>query len=40
MDLDFKNTWTNLLESDLFYYNQAEMLLEKYGNLLELLLNS
>ena len=29
-------TWTKLLESDFFYYNQAEMLLEKYENLLEL----
>ena len=24
--LDLKNTWSNLLDSDLFYYNQAEML--------------
>ena len=31
-----KNSWTNLLGSNLFYYNQAEMLLEKYENLLEL----
>ena len=29
LDLDLKNTWTNLLDSDLFYYNQAGMLLEK-----------
>ena len=31
-----KNSWTNLMGSNLFYYNQAEMLLEKYENLLEL----
>ena len=31
-----KNSWTNLLGSNLFYHNQAEMLLEKYENLLEL----
>ena len=31
-----KKTSTNLLNSDLFYHNQAEMLLEKYENLLEL----
>ena len=31
-----KNSWTNILGSNLFYYNQAEMLLEKYENLLEL----
>ena len=35
-DLDMKNTWTNLLGSNLFYYNQAGLLLEKYENLLEL----
>ena len=28
LDLDFKNTWTNILDSDLVYYNQAGMLLE------------
>ena len=31
-----KKTSTNLLNSDLFYHNQAEMLSEKYENLLEL----
>ena len=31
-----KNSWTNLLGSNLFYHNQTEMLLEKYENLLEL----
>ena len=31
--LGLKKYWMN---SDLFYYNQAEMLLEKYENLLEL----
>ena len=31
-----ENTWTNLLDSDWFYCNQAEMLLEKYENVLEL----
>ena len=36
LDLDLKNTWTNLQNLDLFYYSQAEMLLEKYENLLEL----
>ena len=36
MELDLKNSWTNLLDSDLFYYNDARMLLEKYENLLEL----
>ena len=36
LDLDLKKTWTNLLESDLFSYNQAEMMLEKYENFLEL----
>ena len=25
-----ENTWTNLLDSDWFYCNQAEMMLEKY----------
>ena len=30
------NQWTNLLDSDLFYNNQARMLLEKSENLLEL----
>ena len=30
------NQWTNLLDSDLFYNNQAGMLLEKSENLLEL----
>ena len=34
--MDLKSTWTNLLNSDLFYYKQANMLLEKYENLLEL----
>ena len=36
VELDLKNTWTNLLDSDWFWYNQAGMLLEKYENLLEL----
>ena len=36
MELELKNSWTNLLDSDLFYYNDARMLLEKYENLLEL----
>ena len=36
LELDLKNSWTNLLGSNLFYHNQAEMLLEKYENLLEL----
>ena len=31
--LDLENTWTNLVDSDLIYYNQAGMLLE---NLLKL----
>ena len=34
--MDLKSTWTNLLDSDLFYHNQAEMQLEKYESLLEL----
>ena len=29
LDLDLKNNWTNILDSDLVYYNQAGMLLEK-----------
>ena len=33
--LGLENTWTNSLDSDLFYYNQAGMLLEKYESLLE-----
>ena len=36
LNLDLKNTWCNLLDSDLFYYNQAGMLLKKSRNLLEL----
>ena len=36
LDLELKNTWINLLDSDLFYHNQREMLLEKCENLLEL----
>ena len=35
-----ENIWTNLLDSDRFSYNQAEMLLEKYENLLNYLLSS
>ena len=32
-----KNTWTNLLDSDWFYHNQAGgMLIERSGNSLEL----
>ena len=34
LDLDLKNPWINLLNSDSFYYNQAGMLLEKYERLL------
>ena len=34
LDLDLKNPWINLLNSDSFYYNQAGMLLEKYESLL------
>ena len=29
LNLDLKNTWSNLLDSDLFHYNQAGMLLKK-----------
>ena len=36
LDSDLKNTWTNLLDSDWFCYNQAGMLLEKYENLFKL----
>ena len=36
LDLDLKNTWTNLLDSDCFYYNQVGMMLEKYENLRKL----
>ena len=36
LELDLKNTWTNLLDSDLLYYNQEGMLLEKSEYLLEL----
>ena len=36
MDLDLKNTWTNLLDSDWFCYKHTRMLLENYENLLEL----
>ena len=36
LDLDLKNTRTNLLDSDKYCYNQAGMLLEKYENLLQL----
>ena len=32
----YENTWTNLLDSDRFYYNQAGLLLEKSENVLEL----
>ena len=35
-ELHWNSSWNNLLDSDLFYYNQARMLLEKYENLLEL----
>ena len=35
-DWDLKNTWTNLMDTDWFYYNQAGLLLEKYEKLLEL----
>ena len=34
--LSYVGLGLNLLDSDLFYYNQAGMLLEKYENLLEL----
>ena len=30
LGLDLKEIWTNLLDSDWFYYNQAGMLLKKY----------
>ena len=36
LNFDLKNTCCNLLDSDLFYYNQAGMLLKKSRNLLEL----
>ena len=36
LDLDLKNTWTDLLDADWYYYNQAGILLEKYENLLGL----
>ena len=36
LDLDLKNTWTNLWESDWFYYKQAIMPLEKYESFLGL----
>ena len=36
MDLGLKNAWTNILDSDWFYYNQTGILLEKSENLLEL----
>ena len=36
LKLKSKTTWTNLLDSDWFYYNQAGMLLKKSENLLEL----
>ena len=39
LDMAWINTWTNLLYSDRFYYNQTGMLLEKYENLLELSVN-
>ena len=35
LDLDLKNTWTNLLDSDRFYYNQPGMVLENYENLFQ-----
>ena len=35
-NLGLKNTWTNVLDSDWFYYNQAGILQEKLENLLEL----
>ena len=34
--MESKNTWNNLLDSDGIYFNQANMLLEKCENLLEL----
>ena len=36
LNLDLENTCSNLLDSDLFYYNQPGMLLKKSRNLLEL----
>ena len=36
LDLDLKNSETNLMNSDLNCYNQVEMLLEKYKKLLGL----
>ena len=35
LDLDLKNTSTNLLDSDRFYYNQPGMVLENYENLFQ-----
>ena len=39
LDLDLKNSRTKLLNSDLFYYNHAEMPLEKFEILLEFSVN-
>ena len=39
LDLDLKNSRTKLLNSDLFYYNRAEMPLEKFEILLEFSVN-
>ena len=39
LDLDLKNSRTKLLDSDLFYYNRAEMPLEKFEILLEFSVN-
>ena len=36
LEVGLKKTWTNSLDSDWFYYNQAGILLEKSENLLEL----
>ena len=33
LDLDLKNTWTKLPHPDLFYYNQAGMVLENIWKL-------
>ena len=39
LDLNLKNSRTKLLNSDLFYYNHAEMPLEKFEILLEFSVN-
>ena len=36
LDVDLKNTWINVLESNWFYYNQAGISVIKVWNLLEL----